>query len=974
MPEAKPLVIVESPAKARTIAGFLGKGYVVESSIGHIRDLPRSAAEIPAAYRKQPWARLGVDVAHDFRPLYVVDPEKKAHIKKLKAALAQARELYLATDEDREGESIAWHLLEVLEPRVPVKRMVFHEITKKAIEHAIRHPRDIDRRLVDAQEARRILDRLYGYEVSPVLWKKIMPKLSAGRVQSVAIRMIVERERERVDFVVARYWDVEGIFAANRSNGSRLSANLVSVGDVRVAGSRDFGADGRLLKPDLLVLDQARAEELSSALTGGRFSVLGVERKPHRRSPSPPFMTSTLQQEAARKLRFSATRTMRAAQRLYESGFITYMRTDSTTLSSAAVGSAREQIRRMYGDEYLPDRPRVYATKVKNAQEAHEAIRPAGDVFRLPESVAGELGQDEARLYELIWMRTIASQMEDARGESVLVRIGGQASDRSVEFSARGYTITFPGFLRAYVEGSDDPALELEQRERPLPNLVEGQELIGQRFEPQGHETQPPARYTEASLVRRLEELGVGRPSTYATILSTILDRGYVWKKNTALVPSYTAFAVVALLEQYFGELVDYEFTARMEDELDAIANGAEQPVPWLSKFYFGDGATPNKKGTSPRDPAPAGKQGGGASRARSRGLHSLVADQLSLIDARAINTVPLGTDPEGREIAVRVGRYGAYLQRDQETVRLTSEIAPDELTIGRAVELFQAPGQDRELGMDPESGQPVLVRTGRFGAYVQLGAAGAGKEKPKTASLLSGMKAEELTLEQALPLLSLPRTLGIDPSDGERVTAQLGRYGGYVSKASESRSLERDEQVFTVTLPEALELLKRPRQRQAKAPSGPLRELGLDSVSGKTITLREGRFGPYVTDGETNASLRKGDAPESLTPERAQQLLAGRRDRNPTARRPKRKARAGAGSEEVVPAKSRRTHASGDRSNSGPAAKAKTAGASSHKKSRSSAKAAGSRAARVAGKVVPPGQVLPPVRRPTPVPPPVGG
>jgi DNA topoisomerase I len=929
MSVAKPLVIVESPAKARTIAGFLGKAYVVESSIGHIRDLPKSAGEIPSAYRKLPWARLGVDVEHDFRPLYVVDPDKKAHIKKLKAALAQAPELYLATDEDREGESIAWHLLEVLEPRVPVKRMVFHEITKKAIEQAIAHPRDLDRRLVDAQEARRILDRLYGYEVSPVLWKKIMPKLSAGRVQSVAIRMIVERERERMDFVIARYWDVEGTFVAAGSGS--LAAGLVSVDGVRVATSRDFGSDGRTLKPDLLVLDETSAEVLSGELTGQRFRVGGVERKPNRRSPSPPFMTSTLQQEAARKLRFSATRTMRAAQRLYESGYITYMRTDSTTLSGAAVASAREQIRRMYGEEYLPPRARVYATKVKNAQEAHEAIRPAGEVFRLPEQVAGEVGHDEARLYELIWMRTIASQMQDARGESVLVRIGGRARDgRQVEFSMRGYTITFPGFLRAYVEGSDDPGAELEQRERPLPNLVEGQELVGERFEPQGHETQAPPRFTEASLVRRLEELGVGRPSTYATILSTILDRGYVWKKGMALVPSFTAFAVVSLLKQYFGELVDYEFTARMEDGLDAIASGAESAVPWLSRFYFGAERASGRKRQS----------ADGA----SRGLHSLVADQLSAIDARAINTLALGRDPEGRDVVVRVGRYGAYLQRGEETARLGDGIAPDELDVSRAIELLQAPGTDRELGVDPVSGQRVLVRLGRYGAYVQLGEANSDKQKPKTASLLSTMNPVELDLDQALRLLTLPRTLGVDPKDGEPVIAQLGRYGGYVSKGDENRSLEREDQVFTVTVEEAVALLGSPRRRRTRGQAGPQRELGTDPASGRPIVLREGRFGPYVSDGETNASLRQADSPGTITQERAQELLQERRDRGPVARKVRRRSRSGDG--KPAPSTARSAKAVDKRGR-----KAQKLGQDSRPPAKPSSRAPAAKAARTDGK-----------------------
>ena len=882
MPHNKSLVIVESPAKARTIAGLLGHGYVVESSIGHIRDLPKSAKDVPAQYKKESWARLGVDVDHGFRPLYVLDPDKRRQIARLKALLKESDTLYLATDEDREGESIAWHLLEVLKPRVPVQRMVFHEITPRAIEEAIQKPRQVDRRLVDAQEARRILDRLYGYEVSPVLWKKVMPRLSAGRVQSVATRMVVEREWERMRFVRASYWDIEGTFRTQGAAAGELSAVLSEVGGKRVATGKDFSEQGVLRTVDATVLDEPRARHIADGLVGAPFTVESVARKPHRRAPLPPFMTSTLQQEASRKLRYAAARTMRAAQRLYEAGYITYMRTDSTTLSETALASARAQISRLYGPEYLPPSPRRYTKKVKNAQEAHEAIRPAGEDFRAPDQVVREVGPEEARLYELIWMRTVASQMQDARLETVTVNLRGTCSDGvAVGFVAHGSTVLFPGFLRAYVEGSDDPAADLEQRERPIPPLQEGQALEGRQFGPRSHETQPPARYTEASLVHRLEELGVGRPSTYAAIISTIQDRGYVWKKGTALVPSFTAFAVVELLKQHFGDLVDYAFTARMEDALDAIADGEEAAVPWLGRFYFGaaDGQGPG---------------GCGRDKAMDLGLRRLVANRLQEIDARAINSFPLGKDERGRDVLVRVGRHGAYLQRADDTASVPDDLEPDQLTIARALELLQAPSGDRLLGHDPGTEAPVLIRCGRFGPYVQLGEASASKgaSKPKTASLLSSMSAETVSLEQALQLLNLPRVVGIDQSDGEPVTAQLGRYGAYVAKGSQSRSLSSDERVFTVTLDEALELLSKPRQRRSRAPAEPLRTLGTDPVSGGTITLREGRFGPYVTDGETNASLRKGDAPEHIDSRRAQELLQARRDRGPSpkpARRPRR-------------------------------------------------------------------------------------
>ncbi len=871
-PVSKSLVIVESPAKARTIAGFLGDDFIVESSIGHIRDLPRRAQDIPPEYKKAKWAKLGVDVDNDFRPLYILDPDKKSHIGKLKKLLKDSDVLLLATDEDREGESIAWHLLEVLKPKVPVKRMVFHEITRKAIEQAIAAPRDIDRRLVDAQEARRILDRLYGYEVSPVLWKKVMPRLSAGRVQSVATRIVVARERERIAFVPASYWSIEGVFQADKGE---FGASLHSIDDARIATGKNFDQQGKLKGDEAIILDEARARALATSLEGARFEVTSLVTKPYKRSPSPPFMTSTLQQEAGRKLRFSASRAMRAAQRLYENGYITYMRTDSTTLSDAALSAARTQIQSMYGASYVPAKPRIYKSKVKNAQEAHEAIRPAGDSWRTPEQVAREVGHDEAKIYELVWKRTLACQMEDAQGLRVSLRMDTTtAAGERLTFTSTGNTITFPGFLRAYVEGSDDPEAELDSKERHLPELREGEQVAGKRFDPQGHETQPPARYTEASLVRHLEELGVGRPSTYASIIKTIVDRGYVWKKGTALVPTFKAFAVVTLLEQHFGNLVDYAFTARMEDELDQIAQGETEAVPWLRRFYFGA--------------EPANSNGNGL----DTGLHHMVKEKLEEIDAREINTLPIGRDAENREVVVRVGRFGPYLQREDQRAKIPEDMPPDELDLAKAVEILEAPNSDRLLGVDPDSGLEVYVKQGRFGAYVQLGQIADGKDKPKTQSLLSSMSADTLTFEEALKLLSLPRLVGHDP-DGVPITATNGRYGPYITRGNDRRSLEKEDDVFTVTVDQALALLAQPRQRrQQRAAAAPIRELGTDPVSGGTITLREGRFGPYVTDGETNASLRTGDVPESLTPERAHELLMLRRERGPAKKQKKRAAK----------------------------------------------------------------------------------
>jgi DNA topoisomerase-1 len=863
---AKPLVIVESPAKAKTIARYLGDDYVVESSIGHIRDLPRGAADVPAAYKSESWARLGVDVDNGFKPLYVVSREKKSQVSKLKSLLREASELYLATDEDREGESIAWHLMEVLAPRVPVKRMVFHEITRSAIERAVEEPRELDRRLVDAQEARRILDRLYGYEVSPVLWKKVMPRLSAGRVQSVATRMIVERERARMRFRSASWWDIE---AALAKDSQSFTAVLASVGGRRLATGRDFSEAGELADgADVVLLDQAGASDLARRLERSEFSIGSVEEKPFKRSPHAPFMTSTLQQEAGRKLRFSSQRTMQVAQRLYENGYITYMRTDSTALSDTALDAARQQARSLYGGEYVPDAPRRYERRVKNAQEAHEAIRPAGDSFRTPEEVASELSGDESRLYDLVWKRTVASQMADARGTSAQVRVvataaaaNGTGDGETVEFATSGKVIAFPGFLRAYVEGADDPDAELEDQEVRLPPLSVGDRVDKEDLTPNPHATQPPARFTEASLVKAMEELGVGRPSTYASIIATIQERGYVWKKGAALVPSFTAFAVVGLLERHFGELVDYGFTANMEDDLDEIAGGQEEAIPWLTRFYFGDG---------------------------SPGLKTVVSEHLGEIDAREINSIPIGDGSDGQELVVRVGRYGPYLQRGEDRASVPEDLAPDEVTVERAEELLNAPSGDRVLGNDPETGLPVLARAGRFGPYVQLGDADPGaKPKPRTASLLSSMALDTVSLEEALRLLSLPRTVGVDPASGEEIQALNGRFGPYLKMGSDSRSLAEEDQLFSVTLDEALALFAQPKQRRGRrAPAPPLRELGPDPATGAPMVVRDGRFGPYVTDGEVNVSLRRGDHVEELTAERAADLLAEKRAAGTSTRR----------------------------------------------------------------------------------------
>lgn len=892
MSEGRKLVIVESPAKAKTIGGYLGKDWDVEASVGHIRDIP-TPSEMPADIKKGPFGRFGVDVDNGFEAFYVVDADKKKKVSELKRLLKGADELYLATDEDREGEAIAWHLLEVLQPKVPVKRMVFHEITKEAIQRAANSTRDLDVALVDAQETRRILDRLYGYEVSPVLWRKVKAGLSAGRVQSVATRIVVERERERMAFVRASYWDVEGDFTPD-SASNQFTARLSAVDGSRVATGRDFADDGTLKSANVVHLDEADANSIAAQSLEAKVTVTGVQEKPYTRRPSAPFTTSTLQQEASRKLRLSSKNAMRVAQRLYENGYITYMRTDSTTLSEAALTAARQQARDLYGAEYVPQAPRLYEKKVKNAQEAHEAIRPAGDRFRTPAQVAGELRGDEFALYELIWKRTVASQMADARGSTATVKLGGTLQDgRVVEFSASGTVITFRGFLAAYEEGRDEEraskAAEAEE-ERRLPKLSEGVAITVVRAEADGHETTPPPRYTEATLVKAMEEKGIGRPSTYASTVGTIQDRGYVTTRGSALIPTWLAFAVTRLLEEHFTELVDYDFTASMEEDLDRIAGGDEQRAAWLHRFYFGEALEPSDLG---------GEQ------SYSHGLKHLVED-LGEIDAREISTIPIG---EG--IVVRVGRYGPYVEEtvpagvNLETGELedgatgtprratiNDDVAPDEMTPAKARELLDQSADDgKVLGQDPVTGRDIVAKAGRYGPYVTevldddtAALKGKAKVKPRTASLFKDMDLATLDLDTALKLLSLPRVVGTD-ADGVEITAQNGRYGPYLKKDTDSRSLTSEQQLFDITLDEALAIYAQPKQR-GRAASAPLKELGDDPVSGKPMVVKDGRFGPYVTDGETNSTLRKGDDPESITPERGAELLAEKRAKGPTTRK----------------------------------------------------------------------------------------
>jgi DNA topoisomerase-1 len=841
---AGPLVIVESPAKARTIAGFLGSDWTVLASYGHIRDLPRKG--------------LSVDVDNHFKVDYEVTADRD-RIAELRRALKEADELYLATDEDREGEAISWHLLEVLKPRVPVRRMVFHEITRPAIEQAVGAARDIDYGLVDAQESRRIVDRLFGYPVSEVAWRKIRPGLSAGRVQSPAVRLVVERERQRMAFVAADWWGLEATFPTEPA----FTAALQSVDGRRIAEGRDFDATGAMTRADAIVLDEVAAARLSGELDGATFAVSSVETRPYTQRPKPPFITSTLQQVGGSRLRLSAREVMRVAQGLYERGYITYMRTDSTTLSDTALAAARAQIGALFGSTYVPPAPRTYAKRSKNAQEAHEAIRPAGETFRSPDQLAGELRGADLDLYRLIWQRTLASQMPDATGQTVTVRLAATTSTgAATAWTASGRTITFPGFLAVYGFAGDDAESDGDDTAR-LPELAEGQVLPEPVLEADGHTTQPPARYTEATLVRRLEELGIGRPSTYASIMQTIQAREYVFKKGQALVPTPDAFAVTKLLEGHFTQLVDYEFTAHMEEQLDEIAGGRGAREPYLAHFWFGNG---------------------------SPGVKVLCADALVDADPAEINTIPLGEDPDGQPVAVRNGKFGPYVRRGEDTASIPPATPLDELTLDQALDLLAAPKGDDPIGTDPESGLPVYAKNGRFGPYVQLGDAETlpPKVKPKMASLFADMSLATLAIDDALRLLSLPRTVGVDPGDGVEITAQGGRYGPYIKKGEETRSLDSEAAIFTVTVEGALALLAQPKQfgRRRAAAAAPLRELGNDPVSDKPVVVREGRFGPYVTDGETNASLRKDDTVEDVTLERAAELLQDRRDRGPTPKK----------------------------------------------------------------------------------------
>ena len=935
------LVIVESPNKVRSIAGYLGPEFDVEASVGHIRDLPQPS-ELPATMKKGPYGKFAVDVEDDFTPYYVVNPDKKKTVAQLKKALKEADELYLATDDDREGEAIAWHLQQVLKPKVPVRRMVFTEITREAVTRALDNTRELDIHLVDAQETRRILDRLVGYEVSPVLWRKVRAGLSAGRVQSVATRLVVERERERMAFRSASYWGVEATFSTVLSavdvtarQEASFTARLVTLDGRRVASGRDFNDDGQLrpaaLKASAVHLHQVGATAVAEAIGRGEPRVVGVEDKPYKRRPAAPFTTSTLQQEASRKLRMNPRETMRVAQGLYENGFITYMRTDSTVLSGQAVAAARSQVAELYGAEYVPERPRVYASKSKGAQEAHEAIRPAGDHFRTPAQVSGELTGAQFRLYELIWKRTVASQMADAVGSTATVTVevpltpvAGESRDSGPTFSTAGLTasgtvITFRGFLAAYEEGRDAEryqddagAAAKDSKDVRLPAMIAGQELAALDAEASGHETTPPPRYTEASLVKALEEREIGRPSTYAATMSTISDRGYVDHRGQALVPTWLAFAVTRLLEENFAELVDYDFTASMERDLDRIAAGEEDRVAWLRRFYNGQGGA----GAEQAAQAASGELEAAAAALRAQGLKGLV-DNLGEIDARAVNSIEIG---EG--ITLRVGRYGPYLEdAEGKRANVPADLAPDELTVDKARELFTRAADDgRELGVDPVSGHVIIAKDGRYGPYVTevlpepeetaeaetaktaktakstktrktTKTAKAAKPKPRTASLLRSMDLSTVTLEQALDLLSLPRVVGQDPESGEDITAQNGRYGPYLKKGTDSRSLETEEQIFTVTLEQALEIFAQPKRRRGQAAArGPLRELGQDPATEKPVVIKDGRFGPYITDGQTNVTVPRSEDPATISAERAFELLADKRAKGPAKKRTTRK------------------------------------------------------------------------------------
>ena len=929
------LVIVESPNKVRSIAGYLGPEFDVEASVGHIRDLPQPS-ELPATMKKGPYGKFAVDVEDDFTPYYVVNPDKKKTVAQLKKALKEADELYLATDDDREGEAIAWHLQQVLKPKVPVRRMVFTEITREAVTRALDNTRELDIHLVDAQETRRILDRLVGYEVSPVLWRKVRAGLSAGRVQSVATRLVVERERERMAFRSASYWGVEATFSTVLSavdvtarQEASFTARLVTLDGRRVATGRDFNDDGQLrpaaLKASTVHLHQVGATAVAEAIGRAEPRVVGVEDKPYKRRPAAPFTTSTLQQEASRKLRMNPRETMRVAQGLYENGFITYMRTDSTVLSGQAVAAARSQVAELYGAEYVPERPRVYASKSKGAQEAHEAIRPAGDHFRTPAQVSGELTGAQFRLYELIWKRTVASQMADAVGSTATVTVEvpltpatGESRDSGPTFSTAGLTasgtvITFRGFLAAYEEGRDAEryqddagAAAKDSKDVRLPAMIAGQELAALAADASGHETTPPPRYTEASLVKALEEREIGRPSTYAATMSTISDRGYVDHRGQALVPTWLAFAVTRLLEENFTELVDYDFTASMERDLDRIAAGEEDRVAWLRRFYNGQGGT----GAPEASQAASGEIDAAADALRAQGLKGLV-DNLGEIDARAVNSIDIG---EG--ITLRVGRYGPYLEdAEGKRANVPADLAPDELTVDKARELFTRAADDgRELGVDPVSGHVIIAKDGRYGPYVTevlpepeetaeakttktakstkaKKTAKAAKPKPRTASLLRSMDLSTVTLEQALDLLSLPRVVGQDPESGEDITAQNGRYGPYLKKGTDSRSLETEEQIFTVTLEQALEIFAQPKRRRGQAAArGPLRELGQDPATDKPVVIKDGRFGPYITDGQTNVTVPRSEDPATISAERAFELLADKRAKGPAKKRTTRK------------------------------------------------------------------------------------
>ncbi len=864
----KSLVIVESPAKARTISKYLGSAYQVEASIGHVRDLPEGKKDVPEKYKKEEWAYLGVNVDDDFEPLYIVPAEKKKQVKKLKDALKGCENLYLATDEDREGEAISWHLLEILKPKVPVHRMVFHEITKEAITHALEDTRDIDDGMVRAQETRRILDRLYGFDMSQLLWRKIGSGTSAGRVQSVAVRLIVERERERIAFVSSTYWDLEAIFQTGK--GESLEATLSTVDGKKIPSGKDFDSTtGKLKNPELLQMDEAESKALADRLKATDFKVTSVEVKPFTERPRAAFTTSTLQQDANRKLGFTAKRTMGAAQKLYENGYITYMRTDSTTLSKEAIGAARDLVRSEYGENFLHPEVRIYKSKEKNAQEAHEAIRPAGTPFRVPGALKGELDSDQFRLFELIWKRTVASQMADAKKQRISVKIEGGGA----VFTASGTSILFEGFLRAYVEGSDNPEAELANKERLLPAVSENDPLDAKELDPKSHTTQPPARFTEASLTKTLEERGIGRPSTYASIIGTITNerRGYIGKKGSAMVPSWRAFSVTRLMEQHFGPLVDYEFTAEMEDFLDSISRKEAGHLEYLKKFYFGDDSDDK----------------------HNVGLKGRLKEKLEKIDAKQTAMFLLGTPTEGEhreEVFVRVGKYGPYIEQGERKASIPDGMPPDEMNLGKAMELLeQSEVEDEPIGTHPETGKPIFIKVGRFGPYIQLGE--PDDEEKRNQSLLKGMAVEDLTLEMACKLLTLPRTLGDFPDNGEPIQAFDGRYGPYVKCVKDTRSLPAGMSPLEVTLEEAIKLLKEPKQRGRGTPKEPLKLFEKPSpITEKDVKILDGRFGPYVTDGETNASLRKGMDAKEMTFEAALDLLAERAAKGPSKKKKKKK------------------------------------------------------------------------------------